>query len=113
LLIRNETRGQILADAGEVADSSVKRRRGLLGRDSLRRGEALWIAPCEGIHTFWMKFSIDVVYLDRNKRVLKIRPAIPPWRLSLCLRAHSVLELPAGIIQETGTVRGDQLTMTD
>jgi hypothetical protein len=56
-----------------------------------------------------MKFAIDVVYLDRNKRVRKVTPGLRPWRLSGCLPAHSVLELPAGTAAETGTQRGDQL----
>jgi uncharacterized membrane protein (UPF0127 family) len=56
-----------------------------------------------------MRFAIDVLYLDRKKRVRKVRKAMVPWRFSLCLLAHSVLELPAGVIQDTGTEPGDQL----
>ena len=82
LLVRNETRGVILAECADVADTSAKRQKGLLGRDDLPAGEGLWIVPCEGVHTCGMRFPIDVVYLDRKKRVRKLRSAMTPWRLS-------------------------------
>ena len=75
----------------------------------LDEGEGLWIVPCESVHTLFMKFAIDLVYLDKNKKVRKVRNAVPPWQLSACLSAHSVLELPAGTAARTGTVAGDQL----
>jgi hypothetical protein len=81
----------------------------LLGCDGLEPGEGLWIAPCESVHTFFMRFSIDLVYLDRKGCVRKLRCAVGPWRLSACLTAYSVLELPAGTIRATGTERGDRL----
>lgn len=109
MLVRNETRNSVLADAADIADSGATRRRGLLGRDGLRPGEALWITPCEAVHTWGMKFPIDVVYLNRKKKVRKIRQAMMPWRMSACLFAHSVLELPAGSITRTQTCVGDQL----
>jgi uncharacterized membrane protein (UPF0127 family) len=56
-----------------------------------------------------MRFPIDVLYVSRKQKVRKIRKAIMPWRISICLLAHSVLELPAGLIDATGTERGDQL----
>jgi uncharacterized protein len=107
--ILNQTRNTTLAAAADVADTSAKRRAGLLKKDKLDRGEGLWISPCESVHTFFMKFPIDLVYLDRKKRVRKVRRAVPPWRLSACLTAHSVLELPAGTVAETATQPGDQL----
>ena len=109
MLVRNETRNSILARSAELADTSAKRQKGLLGRDSLASGEGLWIVPCEGVHTCAMRFPIDVLYLDRKKRVRKLRRAMLPWRFSMCLLAHSVLELPAGMIERTGTQTGDQL----
>ena len=111
MLVRNETRNSVLAELMEVADTSAKRRKGLLGRDSLPIGHALWIVPCESVHTYGMRFPIDVLYLDRKKRVIKLRRAMPAWRLSLCLFAHSVLELPAGTIESTKTEPGDQLVL--
>jgi hypothetical protein len=111
LIVRNETRGCVLADAAETAETSAARRKGLLGRDTLPDGHALWIVPCESVHTFGMRFPIDVVYLDRRKRVRKVRRDMAPWRVSMCLLAHSVLELPAGVIDKTGTQPGDQLNL--
>jgi hypothetical protein len=93
----------------EVADSAAKRNKGLLGRQGLAPGEGLWIIPCESVHTFWMKFPIDLIYLDRKNRIKKLRDSVPPWRLSACLSAHSVLELPAGTIRNTQTEPGDTL----
>jgi uncharacterized protein len=107
--VRNETRDTTLAFAADVADTSAKRRTGLLKKERLDPGEGLWITPCESVHTFFMKFAIDLVYLDRKKRVRKVRHAVPPWRISGCLAAHSVLELPAGAAAASGTQPGDQL----
>jgi hypothetical protein len=109
LRIRNVTRGTVVADAADIADTSEKRRTGLLKRQSLDHGEGLLIDPCEGIHSFGMKFAFDALYLDGDRKVLKIRASMPRGRISFCLRAHSVLELPAGTAAGTGTVPGDQL----
>ena len=107
--ILNRTRGSVLATEADVADTSRKRRVGLLKHSSLPPGQGLWIAPCEGIHTFGMKFPIDVIFLDRAKKVIKVRPRMGPWKLALSFFAHSVLELPAGTIAEARCERGDQL----
>jgi hypothetical protein len=109
LQVLNLTRKTVLASCMEVADSAAKRNKGLLGRESLFPGEGLWIIPCEAVHTFWMRFPIDLVYLDSKKRIRKIRGEVRPWRLSVCLSAHSVLELPSGTIRETRTEPGDTL----
>ena len=93
----------------DVADTSAKRRTGLLKHERLEPGEGLWISPCESVHTFFMKFSIDLVYVDRKHKVRKVRGSVPAWRLSACLPAHSVVELPAGTAERTGTRAGDQL----
>jgi uncharacterized protein len=95
-----------------VADSARKRTQGLLGREGLGSGEGLWIVPCESVHTFFMRFAIDLVYLDRKNIVRKVRSAVGPWRISACLSAHSVIELPAGTIRETKTVAGDTIEFT-
>lgn len=107
--VRNLDRGTVLADAADVADTSAKRRTGLLKHTSLDPGAGLWIAPCEAVHSFGMKFAIDVVYLDRKKKVRKVRRDMVPRRLSACLTAHSVLELPVGAIDASRTEPGDQL----
>ena len=105
--IRNLTRDSQVGSRVEVAGSNLKRSKGLLGRKGLNPGEGMWIIPCEAIHTFFMNFPIDLIYLDRRNRVKKTRIGVPAWRVSACLSAHSVLELPAGTIQETRTQRGD------
>ena len=107
--MRNITRDVVLADGADQADTSEKRRTGLLKHTELKPGEGLWIVPCESVHSFFMKFTIDVLYLDRQKKVRGMRPNMKPWRVSACLPAHSVLELPAGTIGRSGTQKGDQL----
>jgi len=107
--VHNVTRNVVLADAAQVADTSAMRRTGLLKHTSLAPGDGLWIVPCESVHSFFMKFTIDVLYLDKEYKVKKVRPEMAPWRVSACLTAHSVLELPAGTITRTGTKPGDQL----
>src|SRR5579872_5188627 len=109
LRIRNQSRDTIVADRADIADTSAKRRTGLLKHSGLEPGEGLWIAPCEGVHTFGMKFAIDVLFLNKKKKILKVRPNMVQRRMALSLRAHSVLELPAGTIEATGTAKGDQL----
>jgi uncharacterized protein len=109
VLVRNLTRQSILADNAEIADTGASRRKGLLTREALYPGQGLWIVPCGAIHTFGMRFSIDVLYLDRKKRVKKVRADVAPWRVSMCLLAHSVLELPGGSIARTHTRAGDHL----
>ncbi|HUD15250.1 MAG TPA: DUF192 domain-containing protein [Terracidiphilus sp.] len=109
LKVTNLTRGTVLATCLEVADSGPKRNKGLLGRKALAAGGGLWIIPCESVHTFFMQFSIDLVYLDRKNTVRKVCDSVLPWRLSACLTAHSILELPSGTIRNTRTKPGDTL----
>jgi len=109
LRVRNQSKSTILADRADIADTSAKRRRGLLKHPGLDPGEGLWIAPCEAVHTIGMKFPIDVLFLDRKRKVLKVRPAMKKGRISACLWAHSVLELPSGMAACTQTSVGDQL----
>jgi uncharacterized protein len=105
----NITRGTVLASRLEVAGTGETRRKGLLGRNNLEPGEGLWIAPCESVHTFFMRFAIDLVYLDRKHKVRKVRHSVGPWRISACITAHSVLELPAGSVRATQTELGDMV----
>ena len=111
--VRNLTRHTFLGGSIDLANTSAARRTGLLKRKGLDEGEGLWIAPCEAIHTFFMKFAIDVIYLDREQRVRKAVKNLVPWRISACLVAHSVLELAPGTIERTGTQRGDQLQLQE
>ncbi len=109
----NVTRQVQLASKVKVAASGGKRSKGLLGRKGLAPGEALWIVPCEAVHTIGMQFALDLVYLDRHHRIRKIRRNVPPWRLSACLTAHSVVELAAGSVRETDAQPGDQIELTE
>ena len=109
MLVRNLTRNAILGDRIEAARTSRERRTGLLKHEGLGEGEGLWIVPCESVHSFGMKFAIDVVYLDRKKKVRKVRKEMVPRRVSACLTAHSVLELPVGVIGASRTEPGDHL----
>jgi uncharacterized membrane protein (UPF0127 family) len=109
LQVSNLTRKTVLASGVEVADHGATRSKGLLGRDSLAAGDGLWIVPCEAVHTFGMRFPIDLVYIDRNKRVKKVRSGVRAWRISGCLSAHSVIELPSGTVSATRTEPGDTL----
>jgi hypothetical protein len=101
----------VLADRAGIADTSKKRKIGLLKHSTLEPGDGLWITPCEAIHTIGMNFPIDVLFLDRKRRVVKVRSAIPRWRMSACFSAHSVLELPSGTADATETRAGDQLEL--
>jgi uncharacterized membrane protein (UPF0127 family) len=109
--VRNQTRNAILGDAVEVADTSAKRRVGLLKHERLEPGTGLWIMPCESVHTFFMKFPIDLVYLDKKRKVRKVRHAVPAWRMSAGFIAPSIIELPAGTVEKTGTQPGDELSI--
>jgi uncharacterized membrane protein (UPF0127 family) len=109
LRVRNQSKNTILGDRVGIADTSPTRRTGLLKHSRLEPGEGLWIAPSEAVHTFGMKFPIDVLFLDKKRKVLKIRNDMVRSRMAICLRAHSVLELPSGTATAMQTVVGDQL----
>jgi uncharacterized membrane protein (UPF0127 family) len=108
--IKNRTRGTIVGERVEIANTSFTRLWGLLGRSGLGAGGGLWIKPSSGVHTFGMKFAIDVVGLDKNLRVVKIWPDLVPFRItSVSLRISSVIELAAGRINECSIQVGDVL----
>jgi uncharacterized membrane protein (UPF0127 family) len=95
----------------ETADDAASRSKGLLGRASLEPQEGLWIVPCPMIHTFFMKFPIDVLFLDRGLVVRRVLEDLKPWRLSpWVFSAHSVLELQGGVLRG-GVAVGDRLEM--
>lgn len=105
---QNATRGSVLAEHTERTTSARERLRGLLGRDGLPHGHALLIEPCNSIHTFFMRFPIDVLFLDREGRVVRALPRLRPWRATrVYLAAHSVLELWPGALEERPAAEGD------
>jgi uncharacterized protein len=109
--VSNTTRGTTLGTAIEFADSPLKRRIGLLGHSNLPPGEGLWLKPCDSIHTYGMKFPIDVVFLGKDHQVLDVRPGMVPGQVVEFFPAHSVLELPSGTLALTQTQIGDQLKL--
>jgi uncharacterized protein len=96
-----------------VADTPFSRLRGLLGRDGLAEDEGLLITPASGIHTWFMRFAIDLVFLESDLTVLGMRERLGPWRMTGWRRARSVLELPAGTCARHGLRPGDRLTLDD
>ena len=112
LLIGNMTKGCDLVTDGKAADRVWSRVRGLIGVKSLGEGQGLWITPCNGIHTFFMRIPLDVLYLNAELQVVALDEAMPPWRFGRFHRgAKSVVELPSGTIATTGTEVGDQLSL--
>lgn len=108
----NRTRGTRLAASVRVADTHWSRLRGLIGTyaSEFGSGYALWIVPCRGIHTFAMRFPLDVIYLDREGNVVHALEEVHPWRFTAVrMHATSVLELPAGTVYHTGTQAGDRI----
>jgi uncharacterized membrane protein (UPF0127 family) len=105
----NESRNCTIANRVRLASTGGTRRRGLLGVSHLDENAGLWIVPCEAVHTFWMRIPIDTVFIDRQGYVKKLRANLKAWRLAIDLRAHSVLELAAGVLEKSGTQVGDRL----
>jgi uncharacterized protein len=108
----NRTRNVYLANSLSVADTHWSRFRGLMWTDaaSFPAGEGLWIIPSRGVHTFAMKFPIDVLYLDANKLVVHVERNLKPWRVApVSMRTASVLELPGNTVGSDGTTVGDEI----
>ena len=108
--VTNNTRGSVIGDRICIADTSLTRLFGLLSRSGLDAGEGLWIQPSSGVHTFFMRFPIDVIGLNRERNVVTLWPELVPWRVTaIHTKLRSVIELPAGRIAATGTKLGDHL----
>ena len=107
--ITSEGRRTALIDRCAVAESARERMVGLLGREGLADDDALWIVPCNSIHTWFMRFALDVVFLDPEGRVLRVAACVPPFRMRLQREARSVIELPAGRAAAVGIVPGEKL----
>lgn len=105
---------RILVGNLTVADSFFTRMKGLLGRNSLAHGSGLWLKPCNSVHTFCMKFAIDIVFLDKEYRVIEIIEALKPNRMTVIYRnAATVLELSSGSAAEAKLAQGDYLEIID
>ncbi len=108
VLINERTR-QPLATAVELAVTRRARRRGLLGRDGLDASAAIILAPCTAVHTAFMRFAIDVLFLDRDGCAVKIVSDVLPWRIALAARAYAVVEMAAGSARRHDLQLGDRL----
>ncbi|MCS6862466.1 MAG: DUF192 domain-containing protein [Abditibacteriales bacterium] len=110
--VLNQTKGCMLVARCVVAAHPLARVRGLLHRRSLAEDEGLLLTPCNNIHTWFMRFPIDVVFLGAGGEVLRVVHMLPPFRVRACWRrARAVLELPAGRLARTGTDVGDRLVI--
>jgi uncharacterized protein len=110
----NQTRETVIGSQITVANTSLSRMIGLLGKRGLNAGEGLWIKPSSGVHTFGMKFPIDVIGLDKDLRVVKLWPRLVPFRMtSVSLKVRSVIELGAGRIAECEVQVGDLLELRE
>jgi len=108
--VLNLRNGKELSNNVIVAEGLFKRMKGLLGKSEMRHGESLWIKPCNSIHTLFMKFPIDVIFLNRKCEVIAIIKNLKPNRMTrLYPKATSVLELPAGTIDTTDAEIGDKI----
>ena len=113
LIATNLDTGALVADNVAVADTRATRAVGLLSRSGLNPGEALWIVPSRGVHTWWMRFTIDVLALNERGEVVDRVTGLKPWRIRLPRRGTAgVLELPAGCIAATGTELGHRIQLT-
>jgi uncharacterized membrane protein (UPF0127 family) len=109
-VVRNATRGTVLAERCRLASSLKDRTVGLLGTSYLPAGEGLWIERSPSIHMFFMRYAIDAVFVDSDNRVVRVSERLGPWRLVAWVRgARDCIELPAGTARSTGTIAGDQL----
>lgn len=109
----NQTRGTTVGESVELANMSLTRLWGLLGRRGLEAGGGLWITPSSGVHTLGMRFSIDVVGLDKHMRVIKLWHALAPYRITtVSMKIRSVIELAAGQIRSSQTEIGDVFEAT-
>ena len=107
------TEGVVVCRQCEFANTIVSRMRGLLGRRGLAAGEGLLIAPAPSVHTFFMRFPIDVVFLDKAQTIVKITHSLVPWRTAFARKAFATLELPAGTAVALGLEPGTALVFAD
>jgi uncharacterized protein len=103
--------GSVACEHCEVADSAPARMRGLLGRTGMEPDEGLLIRPTNSVHMFFMRFAIDVVFLDGDLVVRKVVESLRPWRMAGCRGARAALELPAGMAGRRGIIVGERLTL--
>ena len=106
--MNDRTRSAVALEV-DVASTRATRRRGLLGRESLSATEGLLLTPCKAVHTVGMRFPIDVIFIDRDGRAVRIVPSLAPWRIAMSARAKAVIELAAGQAAASEIRVGDML----
>lgn len=108
----NTTQNKVVAQHVQVANNPITRFFGLMGKPSLSPGHGLWIVPCADIHSCFMRFEFDAIFLDKSGTVLHLQERMKPWRISKFVKGgRVVLEVPSGVIAETGTQLGDHLEL--
>ena len=106
----NTSKGTTLAEEGYLANSFILRLKGLIGKREMQKGAGYIIQPCSSIHTFFMGFTIDVVFINSKGIVEKVLEGLRPFRVAACLfRSRAVIELPEGIIRSARTTVGDTI----
>lgn len=110
-IIRNTRNGRDLAHELLTAFDSKSRRVGLLRHQTLPEGSAMLIAPSNAVHTFFMRFPIDVAFVTRDGRIVKTYASLKPWRMAAAFSAYAVVELPAGTLARNDTAAGDVLSI--
>ena len=109
--ITDDKTQRVIVERAVIADGYWSRFWGLMGRRKLGEDEGLLIEPCSSIHTMFMRFAIDVVFLDRERRIVKVA-TVPPFRAALGGGGQAVLEIPAGTAKRNGLEVGDALSLT-
>ena len=104
--------GEAIATDVELALTRASRRRGLLERDGLDPAAALVLSPCLAVHTAFMRFAIDVIFVDRTGHVVRVVRRLGPWRAAACLRAYATIEFAAGALDRFNLEIGDRLLIT-
>jgi len=112
LKLINKTKNTVLAEEIIVAQTIFKRLKGLLGEREFKKDKALILKPANSIHTFFMRFPIDVLFVDKNNKIVGLKNKFRPWRISRIYgQAKFVIELPEGIIFESKTEKGDEIIL--
>ena len=110
--IVNENLGTVISNKTKVADGFFSRLQGLLGKSNISENEAIWITPCNSVHTFFMNFTIDVAFLDEEGYIIEVFPAMAPNRLTkIVKKARSVAEFTEGKLLRSGTKPGHRLLL--
>ncbi len=110
MMVKDLTKNRVLFEKVFISQTFFSRAKGLIGKKQMENNEAMWIKPCNGVHTYFMKFSLDVLFLDKNMQVCAIEKKVKPFRFSkIYFKAKSVLEINSGLSDEKQIKIGDYL----